>query len=63
MVTASKHGRVSDASGTSPMGQHHDPARYRVLVSTGLGGLGKVTRVHDLNLGHDIASKELIPQY
>jgi WD40 repeat protein len=42
--------------GTRP----HDPERYQVLGEHGRGGLGRVSRAHDLDLGRDIAIKELI---
>ena len=37
-----------------------DPARYRILGEHGRGGLGRVARAHDVELGRDIAIKELI---
>jgi WD40 repeat protein len=37
-----------------------DPDRYEVLGEHGRGGLGRVSRVHDRDLGRDIAIKELI---
>jgi WD40 repeat protein len=40
--------------------QVRDSARYRFLGEHGRGGLGRVSRAHDLDLGRDIAIKELI---
>src|ERR1051325_3169254 len=40
--------------------QLRDPTRYRVLAEHGRGGLGRVSRAHDLELGRDIAIKELL---
>jgi WD40 repeat protein len=37
-----------------------DPARYQILGEHGRGGLGRVARAHDRELGRDIAIKELI---
>jgi len=37
-----------------------DPDRYHVLGEHGRGGLGRVSRAHDRELGRDIAIKELI---
>src|SRR5690348_5609955 len=37
-----------------------DPQRYRVLGEHGRGGLGRVSRAHDCDLGRDVAIKELI---
>src|SRR5262249_24787879 len=37
-----------------------DPKRYRILGEHGRGGLGRVARAHDVDLGRDIAIKELI---
>ncbi|TMQ03050.1 MAG: hypothetical protein E6J91_48610 [Deltaproteobacteria bacterium] len=40
--------------------QHRDPKRYVVLGEHGRGGLGRVLRAHDRDLGRDVAIKELI---
>src|ERR1051325_3428997 len=40
--------------------QLRDPARYRILGEPGRGGLGRVSRAHDVELSRDIAIKELI---
>src|SRR4051794_9810908 len=37
-----------------------DPGRYEILGEHGRGGLGRVSRVHDKDLGRDIAVKELL---
>src|SRR4051812_32864793 len=47
---------VDAAVGPEP----RNPKRYRVLGEHGRGGLGRVSRVHDRDLGRDIAIKELI---
>jgi WD40 repeat protein len=43
-----------------PTARLHDPGRYQMLGEHGRGGLGRVTRAHDRDLGRDIAIKELI---
>ncbi|HEU4730132.1 MAG TPA: protein kinase [Kofleriaceae bacterium] len=51
------------ASGAQrPRGPHRrrDPERYQILGEHGRGGLGCVSRAHDLDLDRDIAIKELI---
>ena len=40
--------------------QFRDPRRYDILGEHGRGGLGRVARAHDRELGRDIAIKELI---
>jgi serine/threonine protein kinase len=37
-----------------------DPERYLIIGEHGRGGLGRVSRAHDQDLGRDIAIKELI---
>jgi WD40 repeat protein len=37
-----------------------DPQRYQILGEHGRGGLGRVSRAHDRELGRDVAIKELI---
>ena len=37
-----------------------DPERYRIIGEHGRGGLGRVSRVRDLDLARDIAIKEMI---
>ena len=49
-----------DEGDSAPLAQQHDPQRYRILGEHGRGGLGRVTRAYDRNLGRDIAIKELI---
>ncbi len=40
--------------------QLRDPHRYRFLGEHGRGGLGRVSRAHDRELGRDVAIKELL---
>src|SRR3954454_717240 len=40
--------------------QFHNPDRYHILGEHGRGGLGRVSRAHDRELGRDVAIKELI---
>ncbi|HEX7843397.1 MAG TPA: serine/threonine-protein kinase, partial [Kofleriaceae bacterium] len=40
--------------------QRRDPERYQILGEHGRGGLGRVSRAHDRDLGRDVAIKELI---
>jgi len=40
--------------------QLRDPFRYHILGEHGRGGLGRVSRAHDRELGRDVAIKELI---
>jgi eukaryotic-like serine/threonine-protein kinase len=43
-----------------PAAELRDPERYKILGEHGRGGLGRVSRAHDRDLGRDIAIKELI---
>src|SRR5262245_52427229 len=43
-----------------PATELRDPGRYKILGEHGRGGLGRVSRAHDRDLGRDIAIKELI---
>jgi len=49
---------ISPAPPTGP--QLRDPKRYHVMGEHGRGGLGRVSRAHDRELGRDVAIKELI---
>src|SRR5262249_8542795 len=40
--------------------QSHSPDRYHIMGEHGRGGLGRVSRAHDRELGRDVAIKELI---
>ncbi|HEY0483960.1 MAG TPA: protein kinase [Kofleriaceae bacterium] len=51
-------GLVAAAPPVAP--QLRDPERYQILGEHGRGGLGRVSRAHDRELGRDIAIKELI---
>jgi WD40 repeat protein len=44
----------------SALAQIRDPERYQVIGEHGRGGLGRVSRAHDRELGRDVAIKELI---
>jgi len=48
------------ASARSAWAQLRDPDRYQVIGEHGRGGLGRVSRAHDRDLGRDVAIKELI---
>ncbi|MBC7978723.1 MAG: serine/threonine protein kinase, partial [Myxococcales bacterium] len=37
-----------------------DPERYEILAEHGRGGLGRVSRAHDQDLGRDVAIKEML---
>ncbi|MBC7973568.1 MAG: protein kinase [Myxococcales bacterium] len=45
---------------TATTAQPRDPDRYHILGEHGRGGLGRVSRAHDRDLGRDVAIKELI---
>jgi WD40 repeat protein len=45
---------------SSAAAQHRDPDRYLIIGEHGRGGLGRVSRAHDRDLGRDVAIKELI---
>src|ERR1041384_2237374 len=40
--------------------RHRDPERYDIVGEHGRGGLGRVSRAHDVELGRDVAIKELL---
>jgi WD40 repeat protein len=40
--------------------QPRDPARYQIIAEHGRGGLGRVSRARDRDLGRDVAIKELL---
>src|SRR5215471_4257648 len=40
--------------------QLRNPERYHIMGEHGRGGLGRVSRAHDRELGRDVAIKELI---
>ena len=52
-------GRPAELRPLAPS-QLRDPDRYLVLGEHGRGGLGRVSRAHDRELGRDVAIKELI---
>jgi len=41
--------------------QFRDPGRYQIIAEHGRGGLGRVSRARDRELGRDVAIKELLP--
>ncbi|HEY0476448.1 MAG TPA: serine/threonine-protein kinase [Kofleriaceae bacterium] len=51
---------AASAARRSAATQLRDPARYDVIGEHGRGGLGRVSRAHDRDLGRDVAIKELI---
>ena len=51
---------ATTAAERSAATQLHDPARYRFIGEHGRGGLGRVSRAHDRDLGRDVAIKELL---
>jgi WD40 repeat protein len=51
--------RASDMRALA-LAQVRDPKRYLILGEHGRGGLGRVSRAHDQELGRDVAIKELI---
>jgi eukaryotic-like serine/threonine-protein kinase len=51
---------VEPYSSPSTPTQLRDPARYLILGEHGRGGLGRVSRAHDRELGRDVAIKELL---
>ncbi|HEY0477324.1 MAG TPA: WD40 repeat domain-containing serine/threonine-protein kinase [Kofleriaceae bacterium] len=55
-------GPAAARSGERPLApvQLRDPERYLILGEHGRGGLGRVLRAHDRELGRDVAIKELI---
>ncbi len=50
---------VPSARHVSPT-QLRDPERYQIMGEHGRGGLGRVSRAHDRELGRDVAIKELL---
>jgi serine/threonine protein kinase len=40
--------------------RHRDPDRYEIISEHGRGGLGRVSRAYDRDLGRDVAIKELL---
>ena len=57
-MSGSDENRLGAAASSAPW--LRDPQRYHILGEHGRGGLGRVTRAHDCELGRDIAIKELI---
>jgi tetratricopeptide (TPR) repeat protein/tRNA A-37 threonylcarbamoyl transferase component Bud32 len=53
-------GLVSGDPRAATTGLRRDPERYEIIGEHGRGGLGRVMRVRDRELGRDIAIKELI---
>jgi eukaryotic-like serine/threonine-protein kinase len=59
--SAANDGNVADFAGRLPAPlQRRDRERYAIVAEHGRGGLGRVFRAHDQELGRDVAIKELI---
>jgi len=58
--TAARPGPAEASEGPPTSPQRRDPDRYQILGEHGRGGLGRVSRAHDRELGRDVAIKELI---
>jgi WD40 repeat protein len=59
--SAVNDGNVVEAAGRLPAPlQRRDRERYAIVAVHGRGGLGRVFRAHDQELGRDVAIKELI---
>ncbi len=52
-------GEIAPARLPAPL-QYRDPARYDILGEHGRGGLGRVFRARDREMGRDVAVKELL---
>lgn len=52
--------RPQQSSCATVTGQLRDPDRYQIINEHGRGGLGRVSRAYDRQLGRDVAIKELI---
>jgi WD40 repeat protein len=59
LPTAADPDPVANVRRSGPT-QPRDPERYQIIGEHGRGGLGRVSRAHDHDLGRDIAIKELI---
>ena len=59
---AAGSGRIERGVDARPLGvtTQRDPARYQVIGEHGRGGLGRVSRAYDRELGRDVAIKELL---
>src|SRR5262245_30396857 len=55
----SSPGELTPSRPTFPL-QVRDPQRYQTLGEHGRGGLGRVSRSHDRELGRDVAIKEML---
>jgi hypothetical protein len=59
--SAANDGKVVEAALRLPAPlQRRDRERYAIVAEHGRGGLGRVLRAHDQELGRDVAIKELI---
>jgi eukaryotic-like serine/threonine-protein kinase len=52
--------RTTPPASATLTAQFRDPTRYHILGEHGRGGLGRVSRARDVELGRDVAIKELI---
>jgi serine/threonine protein kinase len=58
--TLSATSTASPESQPSVVPNQRSPERYQIIGEHGRGGLGRVSRAHDRELGRDVAIKELI---
>jgi serine/threonine protein kinase len=58
--TSNPHPGTRAHPSPSAVAQLRDPDRYQIINEHGRGGLGRVSRAHDRDLGRDVAIKELI---
>jgi WD40 repeat protein len=59
-LSAAKPGPAAELAHPSAPTQLRDPGRYQIIAEHGRGGLGRVSRAHDRELGRDVAIKELL---
>ena len=59
-LSAAEPGLDLDPARPVATSQLRDPDRYHIIAEHGRGGLGRVSRAHDRELGRDVAIKELL---